>query len=301
MARLPLGEVKVTQDGQLQFGAYLMGETTPVHGRQLSGWDDLPDLDDATVPMPSAHGAWPGWLLAGPRVLVFDFLIYADNGLTGLPGVLEELHTATAVRQDESPLIVQLAGSRRLMWARVTRRTLPASRAYTWGKPTGSVQFTCADPRRYQVEEQVARTGLPEPEPGIDWHPTQPPPGIEWDLDYGAAGTPGAVLIDNTGDADTHPVLAITGPVTHPTVTNQATGATFEYDITLAATDRLVIDTQAGTVTLNDTAPRLYTATARSTPEQAFTLPPGDSLLTFRAAEFNPNGALTVLWRSAYW
>ncbi|MDG4857364.1 phage tail family protein [Streptomyces sp. T-3] len=301
MARLPLGEVKVTQDGQLQFGTYLMGETTPIHGRQLSGWDDLPDLDDATVPMPSAHGAWPGRLLAGPRVLVFDFLIYADNGLTGFTGVLEELRTATAVRQDESPLIVQLAGARRLMWARLTRRTLPASRAYTWGKPTGSVQFTCADPRRYQVEEQVARTGLPEPEPGLDWHPTEPAPGVEWDLDYGAAGTPGAAIVDNAGDADTYPVLAITGPVIRPAITNQATGAILEYDITLAATDRLVIDTRDGTVTLNDTAPRLYTATPRSDPEQSFTLPPGQSLLTFRAAEFNPAGALTVLWRSAWW
>jgi hypothetical protein len=301
MVRLPLGEVLVTQDGQLQFGTYLMGETTPIHGRQLSGWDDLPDLDDASVAMPSAHGAWPGWLLAQVRVLTFDFLVYDERGLAGLPQVLDGLRSATAVRQDESPLIVQLAGARRLMWARVTRRTLPASRDYTWGKPTGSVEFTCADPRRYQVEEQVARTGLPEPEPGLDWHPAEVPPGLEWDLDHGAAGTPGAVLVDNAGDADTQPVLAITGPVVRPTITNQATGAVLEYDLTLAATDRLVVDTQAGTVTLNGTAPRLYTATARSTPEQAFTLPPGESLLTFRAAEFNPNGALTLLWRSAYW
>lgn len=52
---------------------------------------------------------------------------------------------------------------------------------------------------------------------------------------------------------------------------------------------------------LNDTADRLYTATARSAPGQAFSLPPGPSVITFRAAEFNPFGALTVLWRSAYW
>lgn len=98
------------------------------------------------------------------------------------------------------------------------------------------------------------------------------------------------MIVDNVGDADTQPVLAITGPAVRPTVTNQATGTVLEYDLTLAATDRLVIDTQAGTVTLNGTAPRLYTATARSTPEQAFTLSPGESLLTFRAAEFDPNG-----------
>ncbi|MFI9051114.1 hypothetical protein [Streptomyces sp. NPDC053427] len=86
------------------------------------------------------------------------------------------------------------------------------------------------------------------------------------------------------------------GPGHHrPAITNQATGAVLEYDITLAATDRLVIDTRDGT------AARLYTATPRVDPEQSFTLPPGQSLLTFRAAEFNPPGALTVLWCSAWW
>lgn len=295
------GTVLATSDGQVQFGTYLMGEDTPVHGRQLAGWDDLPDLDDASVPMPASHGAWPGWLLAQVRVLTFDFLVHDARGAAGLPAVLDELRRATALQQEETPLVVQLAGTRRLMWARVTRRSLPANQDYTWGQPAGAIEWTCSDPRRYQVDEQAAITGLPVPEPGLDWHPAEDPPGLEWDFDWGADGTPGAVLVVNDGDADTYPVLAITGPVTHPAITNQATGAVLEYDITLTATDRLIVDTREGTVTLNSTAPRLYTATPRSTPEQAFTLPPGPSLITFRAAEFNPAGALTVLWRSAWW
>ena len=294
-------EVLVTGDGQIQFGSYLMGEDTPVHGRQLTGWDDLPDVDDASVPLPSSHGAWPGWLLAQPRVLTFDFLLHQPRSAGGLPAVLDGLRAATTLRQEETPLVVQLAGTRRLMWARVTRRALPAGQDYTWGWPTGLIEWTASDPRRYEVTEQVARTGLPVPEPGLDWHPTDPPQGLEWDLDWGGSATPGATPVINAGDADTYPTLAITGPVTRPAVTNQATGATLEYDITLAATDRLVIDTREGTVTLNDTSPRLYTATLRSTPEQAFALPSGNSLLTFRAAEFNPLAALTVFWRSAWW
>ncbi|WP_405408895.1 phage distal tail protein [Streptomyces decoyicus] len=294
-------EVLVIADGQIQFGSFLMGEGTPIHGRQLTGWDDLPDIDDASVTMPASHGAWPGWLLAGPRVLTFDFLVDDGRGPAGLPEVLDGLRRATALRQEETPLLVQLAGARRLTWGRITRRALPADRKYTWGNPAGSIEWTCADPRRYEVDEQVARTGLPTAEPGLDWHEADPPPGAEWDLDWGGSATPGAVTVDNNGDADTYPVLVVTGPVIRPAITNQATGATLEYDLTLAATDRLVIDTRAGTVTLNDTAPRLDDATARSTPEQAFTLPPAASLLSFRAEEFNDAGALTVLWRSAWW
>ncbi|MEO3851760.1 phage tail protein [Streptomyces sp. B8F3] len=301
MARLPLPEVLVTADGQLQFGTYLMGEGTDVHGRQLSGWDDLPEIDDASVPMPAAHGSWPGWLLAGPRVLVFDFLLHHPLGAAGLPDALDALRAATTLRQDEAALIVQLAGTRRLIWARVTRRALPANQDYTWGKPAGSIEWTASDPRRYQVDEQVLRTGLPEAEAGLDWHPDDPPPGLEWDLTWGDGGTPGSVTAVNAGDADTHPLLIITGPARRPAVRNLATDVLLEYDLNLADTDRLVIDTRAGTVTLNDTADRLYTATARSMPEQALTLPPGPSVITFRAAEFNPFGALAVLWRSAYW
>ncbi len=48
-------------------------------------------------------------------------------------------------------------------------------------------------------------------------------------------------------------------------------------------------------------SPSTTCAVPTQPPEQAFTLPPGQSPLTFRAVEFNPNGALTVLWRSAYW
>lgn len=146
--RAPLPEVLVTRDGQVQFGALLMGEGTDVHGRQLTGWDDLPDLDDASQPMPATHGAWPGWLLAGPRVLVFDFLLHHPRGAAGLPETLHELRRATGLHQQEHGLVVQLAGARRLMWARVTRRSLPADQDYTWGQPTGAIEWTCSDPRR---------------------------------------------------------------------------------------------------------------------------------------------------------
>ncbi|MFF4607977.1 phage tail protein, partial [Streptomyces sp. NPDC001339] len=246
------------------------------------------------------HGAWPGQLQAEPRVLTFDFLV-DDRGIAGLPDVLDRFRRATALRQEEAPLVIQLASTRRLLWGRITRRALPADRTYTWGNPTGSIEWTCADPRRYEVAEQVARTGLPTPEPGLDWHEGDPPPGVEWDLDWGGTATPGAVIVDNTGDADTYPTLVITGPVIRPAITHQATGAVLEYDLTLTATDRLVIDTRDGTVILNGTAPRANSATTRSYPEQAFILPPGPSQLTFRAEEFNTSGALTVLWRSAWW
>lgn len=93
------------------------------------------------------------------------------------------------------------------------------------------------------------------------------------------------------------------GPVTRPSLTCLESGDAIEYDITLAAGDELVIDTAEGTVTLNGTASRLYTVTARSIPEQTFTVPPGVTSYAFRAApgSSDPAAAVEMRWRSAYW
>ncbi|XXZ49916.1 hypothetical protein AAGT00_16595 [Streptomyces cavourensis] len=86
-------------------------------------------------------------------------------------------------------------------------------------------------------------------------------------------------------------------------MTNLATGEAIEYDLDLAADDELLVDTREGTVTLNGTASRLYTATARSAPEQLFALAPGASSLVFRAApgSTDPRASVSLRWRSAYW
>ncbi|MEV6073955.1 hypothetical protein AB0L80_02390 [Streptomyces sp. NPDC052069] len=124
-----------------------------------------------------------------------------------------------------------------------------------------------------------------------------------WPLEFGAPGSTGALSVTNRGDAETHPIIEFRGPVTRPALTNLATGDVLEYDLPLAAGDVLTIDTRAGTVLLNGTASRIDAVTARSVPEQTFTLAPGTTNLTFRAApgSADPAASATVRYRSAYW
>jgi hypothetical protein len=126
---------------------------------------------------------------------------------------------------------------------------------------------------------------------------------LAWPLDFGEPGSTGRLSVVNTGTADTHPVIEFRGPVTAPSLTNIATGDVLEYDLPLAAGDVLVVDTQAGTVVLNGTASRLYTASNRSVPEQTFTIAPGTTPLMFRAApgSNNPAASVVVRYRAAYW
>ncbi|MEU0719044.1 hypothetical protein ABZ498_17935 [Streptomyces lavendulocolor] len=126
---------------------------------------------------------------------------------------------------------------------------------------------------------------------------------LSWPLNFGTPGSTGRLSVVNAGTAETHPVVEFRGPVTAPSLTNITTGDVLEYDLPLAAGDVLVVDTLAGTVTLNGTASRLNTASNRSVPEQTFTFPPGTTPLSFRAApgSNDPAASVVVRYRAAYW
>jgi hypothetical protein len=296
----------VALPGHVQFGdELLLGPRTAYGWQSLTGWEDSPGYDSGTVARADAHGAYPGRLLAEARTITLDgVVIRTDPGRMG--AAVRALSAATALREDEQALVIQLDDSPPLLsWARCIRRAVPVGTGgYAIGVVTGAaLQFEASDPRRYSVIEQQVETALPAPEAGLDWQVTPGPERLLYPLAFGSPGSTGSLRAVNEGDAPAHPTITIRGPVSLPSVTNVGTGEVIEYDIDLAADDELLVDTRDGTVTLNGTASRLYTATARSAPEQAFALAPGATSLVFRAApgSTDPRASVSLRWRSAYW
>ncbi|MEV6329621.1 hypothetical protein [Streptomyces sp. NPDC051909] len=296
---------KVTKLGHVQFGdELLLGPDTPYRWRSLSGWEELPALDSGSVNRSDGHGSYPGRLLAQARTITLDdVIVRAPRGTIG--AVVRALNAATALGDAEQPLVIWLDERGPLLsFARVLRRAVPVGNGYRLGTVTGAaLQWEASDPRRYSLIEQQTETALPAPEPGLDWQVIPGPERLLYPIDFGTPGSTGALRAVNDGDAPAHPTITLHGPVSLPSVTNLRTGEVIEYDIDLAADDELAIDTREGTVTLNGTASRLYTATARSAPEQLFTLPPGATSLVFRAApgSTDPRASASLRWRSAYW
>ncbi|MGC9536568.1 phage distal tail protein [Streptomyces sp. UG1] len=287
----------ITRPGQVQYGELLLGAGTPYRWRGITGWEDLPALDSGTVARADAHGALPGRLLAQARTIGLDGLVIrAPRGAVG--AVVAALNAGTVPVEDELPLVAWLDDRGPLLaYARATRRAIPATLGYRLGTITGgALEFVATDPRRYELAERAVSATLPMSEAGLSWP-------LSWPLPFGEPGSTGALSTANVGDAETHPVIEFRGPVTRPSLTNLSTGDVIEYDIPLAASDVLSVDTLAGTVVLNATASRIYTATSRSVPEQTFTLAPGISNLIFRAApgSSDPTASATVRYRSAYW
>ncbi|MEU9141992.1 hypothetical protein AB0D33_39675 [Streptomyces sp. NPDC048404] len=288
---------QVTRPGQVQYGDLLLGPNTPYRWRSIGGWEELPALDSGTVARSDAHGAFPGRLLAQARTITLDGLIVRAPRAT-IGAVVAGLNAGTTPVEDERPLVVWLDERGPLLaYARATRRAIPAGLGYRLGTITGgAIEWQATDPRRYELAERTVSATLPISEAGLSWP-------LSWPLPFGNPGSTGALSTMNVGDAETHPLIEFRGPVTRPSLTNLATGDAIEYDMPLAAGDVLTVDTLAGTVVLNGTASRIYTATSRSVPEQTFTLAPGITNLIFRAApgSNDPTASATVRYRSAYW
>ncbi|MCF2532723.1 phage distal tail protein [Yinghuangia soli] len=288
----------ITRNGQMQWAGLLFGPDTPfqIASEGLTGWEDLPGLDSGDAPRPTAHGSWAGGLLAQARTVTAQVWLAPQAGAEDheIRSVLQQLRRATMVSDTEQWLAVRLYGETLACRARVLQRVVPADRQFArYGIAKATIQWTAVDPRRYEAAEQSAETGLPQGESGLVWP-------LAWPLVWGS-GASGDLVADNAGSAPAHPVITLTGPCSGPRLTVAETGATLAYDIELAAGDRLVIDTAEGTVLLNGSAERNYTALPGSHPEQAFTLPAGSTAVAFRAAEGGPAASASLRWRTAHW
>lgn len=294
----------ITLDGQIQWAGLLMGPGTPyqIDRTGITGWADLPGLDTGDVPRPDQHGSWAGPRWAQPRLVEATVWLLPPTSADARR-VTSAFRAATGVDGDEQWLTVRLHGESLAVRARVSRRVLPQDRSYVRdGVGRATLQWTATDPRRYGLSEHREQARLPRPELGLVWR-DDAGQGLAFPLDWGDTGTAGTLTAVNDGSTAAHPVVEFRGPLRRPTLTRLADGRQLQYDIALGPRDLLTVDTDEGTVLLNGTASRLYTATAASVPEQLFLLPPGRTDMTFRSNDLTPSAdaSVTVRWRDAHW
>ncbi|GGT31994.1 phage distal tail protein [Streptomyces purpureus] len=294
----------ITRDGQIQWAGLLMGPGTPyeIDRSGITGWDDLPTLDTGDVPRPDQHGAWPGAVWAQPRLVTATVWLSPATLAKALDTSLA-FRAATGPEGGERWLAVRLHGETLAVRARVSRRVVPQDRAYVrHGLGKASLQWTATDPRRFSTTLREGQAVLPIPEPGLTWD-NETGSGLPWPLDWGGDAEAGSFTAVNEGGAAAHPLIEFRGPVRRPTLSRLSDGRQLQYDIALGAGEVLTVDTEAGTVLLNGTASRLYTASPASAPEQLFRLEPGPTTLAFRSddATPDPGASVTVRWRDSHW
>lgn len=275
----------ITAPGQLQYGDVLMGAGTSAGWRDLVGWRDSPEAQAADTDRPQAHGAYPGDVYGTSLVVTFVFL------LRGSPADkladLEALELYAPMDGVERALAVNDGGPTTYRMARVIGRQVPMGVHFTHAPLECSLQFLCADPRRYALDPTTVELTLPVGSGGL----TYP---LEYPLTYGSYSTGGAHAVN--GGSVASPIAAtFRGPLTNPRLTSDTWALGF--DLNLADGEQLVVSAAHGTAKLNGTADRLYTITASSDPLELCQIPPGETGLTLGATA--GTGSATVTYRDA--
>lgn len=288
----------ITADGQIQWAGMLFndGVLTYLSDDGITGWEDLPATDSGNVARPSEHGSEPGRDLAQDRIVTGSWA-WRPNRATDDGSALRALRAATTITSTstEQPIVVRLLGETLLAWAKIKNRSLPGDRPYSVRAGTLTLQWECSDPKRYGLTENHERIAFPAPTTVGLVYP------LVYPLDYGTAPAPSTGIAVNAMETETSPRLVFSGGAMSGIAITNTIGdvtKTLAFNVALATTDVLEIDTRAGTVLLNG-VDRLYTRTTLSGPVKDFLLAGGANALALHADSWDAGAGVDIYWRDA--
>lgn len=229
---------------QMNFNnAVSLGPGTSLELTKLEGID-MPALRSGDAGRPRDHGAFAGLDVMGEREIIVSADLHNPTGT--LQAAWEELANGTVPGGSvQYPLFLATPGFGTLATlVRVRKRNMPVDVMFTLGK-LGKVTllFTGTDPRWYGETQQV--TVNPPAITGFSWP-------INWPLSWGGGKYSGQASLTVTGNIETRPLLIVEGPCASPTIINATAPGSpgLTFNLTLAAGERLVIDTDMHTATL---------------------------------------------------
>jgi hypothetical protein len=274
-------------DWQWTYNGATWGDGTSIDVVKVTGLD-LPDVRTADAPRGGNHGNHPGPDLAAGRSITFELEV-SDTAGAAFETTLATLRAATVVRQEEMPLVGQIAGqtARRIM-CRPRRRAFGVDLPYSLGLGTVLLQLDASDPIIYAATGGTGSTGFPAGGTGRTYSRTYP-------RVYGSAGTGGLVSADNDGDFDVPWRAEITGPWVNPTILHVATGRQLTINVTLNSGETLTVDSQDHSILLSGSASR-YSSLVQ--PATWFDLTPGTNEIRFGGA--SGSGTAVLSWRSGW-
>jgi len=154
------------------------------------------------------------------------------------------------------------------------------------------IDMVAPDPRKYG-DLLTITAGAAAPGGGMVFD-LFTPDGV---LDFGGAGEPGTVTLDNSGTADTAPIFTVTGYAPGFTITNTATGERLIYSETIASGQSITLNAADGSVLLDGYADRSAYLIRR---EWTTIAPRGRATYLFESPG-NSGATLTLGMRPAWW
>lgn len=289
--------IATLQDYQIQLpdGSIVGAGANGVSWTSMTGLRSLPSLRGEDVDLPQGDGALPGFSRLGERTIGINFHISAsdagfENAISLLARNWQNIIDPSTVAMKSgsylyqnaisgnlplSALQVKLPGRTApiLLLGKPTKFDLPVDLNYQYQFVDIATEWTIPDGAIYDAGIVSGNANLPTSAGGARAPFTFP-------LSFGGSSG-GYINLTNGGNYPAKPCLLIQGPMTRPTITNQATGQYMRLNITLGASDVLTVDMQGKVARLNG----VNRNNAIDTGSVFFSLPPGQSSLALSSAD----------------
>ncbi|GHE80139.1 hypothetical protein GCM10014715_39390 [Streptomyces spiralis] len=291
------------EDYQFDVGGLAIGTGTLLPVGDVTGVG-APDRRTADVDNPTDDGGFPGLDLFGIRTLSIEAGIRtpADPGQAlDLLAQLQQITGTDSIRKTAGALAtlrVKMPGrDTKCLFGR-WRRVEPVSMSqavYGWIPLT--LEFAVTDPRWHgdQLQGLMLPLDISDDSQGFTAPVVAPiTTGVS-----NPAERPG--WITNEGDQPAWPTVRFDGPVTNPKVWIVETGRYLQLQTSLAAGERIDIDTRPGTRwVLRNGSGNAAPALTSGSRMDLFQIPPGTSEVRWTATDYTNTCRLTVSWRDAY-
>lgn len=249
--------------------------------------------DDFDVPL--RHGIIAGDDFMGGREVAFEVMIIGQS-VASVEAALAALSAAFApspvdlaldVRVAGNPAEYRLVGRPRGIEVAMSRSNIRIS---SGGRIDALCRFTATDPIRYAATESSVLISLTAAGAGLVYP-------IVYPVVYGAGGGTGSAVVTNAGTTPVDWSATLTGPLTNPLL-RLSDGISNPYVKVLATIDTgstVVLDSRAGSIMLDGTAPRPSWFGSGSS---WWRLGPGSN--TIQLAADSGTGTATLRWRSGW-
>ncbi|NUR42054.1 MAG: hypothetical protein HOV73_18400 [Streptomyces sp.] len=200
--------------GRVQWGDLTFGPGSQYHVTAIEGLDDLPGIRSEDVERPGQHGDYtgPDWTEARTIPIKLGLRGASPDDLRALTLALRN---ATQPQRQPQPL--QFLDQDVLVWAKVRKRSLPYDAEYLWSIGEAVLEFYCADPYLYGLDEKSASTTA-----------YSPAAGRSYPLVYGV--TPTALNANGTFETDLSNWTGNTGAIAR--VSTQAHSGSWSMQLT---------------------------------------------------------------------
>ena len=149
--------------GRIQWGDLTFGPGTPYMVTAIEGVDDLPAIRSEDVERPGQHGDYTGPDYTGARIVQLKLGLRGESP-DGLRALSLALRNATQPQKQPAPL--RFLDQDMLVWGKVRKRSIPYDAEYLWRIGDAALEWYCADPYLYGLEEKSAATTAYSPAAG---------------------------------------------------------------------------------------------------------------------------------------